>query len=107
MAVKVYRGDTWERSWLLQDAAGAVVPLDGATARLQVRGMVLETSASTEDGRIVIQAADGRIDMIIPFEFMDISPGTYNFDLELTHADNSRRTYEQGILVILEDFTHG
>lgn len=108
MPVKVYSGDTWERSWLLKDAAGVPVPLENATARLQVRSRNdILIAASTEDGRIVITPELGELAMVIPYAYMDIRPGTYNFALEITHASGVRRTYEQDTLVVLEDVTRG
>ena len=36
-AVKVFRGDTWERAWILRRADGSALDLTGARARLHVR----------------------------------------------------------------------
>jgi hypothetical protein len=107
MAVKLYRGDTWTRAWELKDAAGNPINLTGASARLQVRdatGAVV-ISASTTDGRITITPASGRIDMLVPYSATGLAPGSYRFDLEVTHASGLRRTYEQDTLVVLEDMT--
>jgi hypothetical protein len=108
MAVKLYRGDTWTRAWELRDAAGNPIDLTGSSARLQVRdaaGAVV-ISASTADGRLTITHASGRIDMLVPYAATGIAPGSYRFDLEVTHAIGLRRTYEQDMLVVLEDLTH-
>lgn len=106
-AVKLYRGDTWQRAWVIQDAAGQPVDLTGATARLHVRdaagAKVME--ASTIDGRLTIQPAAGRIDLVMPKEATGIAPGSYRFDLEVTFSNGVRRTYEQETLVILEDMS--
>jgi hypothetical protein len=108
MAVKLYRGDTWTRAWELRDAAGSPIDLTGASARLHVRdaaGAVV-VSASTADGRLTITPASGRIDMLVPYSATAIAPGSYRFDLEVTHAGGLRRTYEQDMLVVLEDMAH-
>jgi hypothetical protein len=108
MAVKLYRGDTWTRAWELRDAEGSPIGLTGASARLQVRdaaGAVV-ISASTSDGRLTITPASGRIDMLVPYSATGIATGSYRFDLEVTHASGIRRTYEQDMLVVLEDLTH-
>jgi len=107
-AVRVYRGDTWSRAWELRDRGGAPIDLTGALARLHLRDSsgALVVSGDTGDGRIVITPADGRIDMTIPYPAMDLAPGAYRFDLEVTHADGTRYTYEQGVLAVLEDMTH-
>ena len=108
MAVKLYRGDTWTRGWELRDAAGNPIDLTGASVRLHVRdasGSVV-ISASTTDGRLTITPASGRIDMLVPYAVTGITPGSYRFDLEVTHANGVRRTYEQDTLIVLEDITH-
>jgi hypothetical protein len=107
MAVKLYRGDTWTRAWELKDAAGNPIDLTGASARLQVRdatGAVV-ISASTTDGRLTLTPASGRIDMLVPYAATGIAPGSYRLDLEVTHANGLRRTYEQDTLIVLEDMT--
>jgi hypothetical protein len=107
MAVKLYRGDTWTRAWELRDAAGSPIDLTGASVRLQVRdasGAVV-IAASTTDGRIILMPASGRIDMLVPYSATGLVPGSYRFDLEVTHASGLRRTYEQDTLIVLEDVT--
>lgn len=107
-SVKVYRGDTWLRAWVIQDESGAPVDLTGASVRLHVRDAagVKVAEASTADGRLVITPLQGRIDMTIPAAAMAIAPGSYRFDLELTSAGGEVRTVEQATLVVLEDVTH-
>ena len=108
-AVKVYRGDTWQRAWELKDAAGAIIDLTAASARLHVRdesgSLLIEASGS--NGRMVIQMAQGRVEMTVPYEAMEIAAGTYSFDFEVTHAGGVRRTYEAGALIVLEDQSRG
>jgi len=108
VAVKLYRGDTWTRAWELKDAAGNPIDLTGSSARLQVRDATGAEviAASTTDGRLTLTPASGRIDMLVPYAATGIAPGTYRFDLEVTHASGLRRTYEQDTLVVLEDVTH-
>lgn len=105
MAVRLVRGDTWTRAWELRDANDAPIDLTGATARLQVRddADAVVIAASTADGRLTITPGAGRIDMRVPYAATAIAPGGYRFDLEVTHADGTRRTYEQDTLVVLAD----
>jgi hypothetical protein len=108
MSAKIYRGDTWTRTWEIISADGSAVDLTGATIRLQVRdtndAVVIE--ATTNNGYFTIDSNHGRIDMNVPYSSTNISPGNYKFDLEVTHANGIRRTYEQGTLIVLEDVTH-
>lgn len=107
MVVKLFRGDTWQRAWVIKDAAGNPVNLTGASARMHVRdsGGALVMSASTADGRLIIQPAAGRIDLLMPKEATGVAPGSYRFDLEITYSDGRRQTYEQATLVVLEDIS--
>ncbi|MFN4003321.1 MAG: hypothetical protein ACK4J1_01265 [Hylemonella sp.] len=106
-AVKIYRGDTWQRAWVLTDASGAPLDLTGASARLHARdaegAKVME--ASSADGRLTLQPALGRIDLVMPKEATGIAPGSYRFDLEVTFPSGIRRTYEQENLVVMEDMS--
>lgn len=108
MAVLLYRGDSWTRSWTFSDATGVPLDLNGASARLHVRdaaGAAVIT-ASLLDGRLSANVAAGRIDMLVPFAATNLAPGSYRFDLEVTFATGIRRTYEQDTLVILEEMAH-
>lgn len=106
-AVKLFRGDTWQRAWMIKDASGAPVDLTGAGARLHVRDAagVKVMEASIADGRLTIQPAGGRIDLVMPKEATGIDPGSYRFDLEVTFASGVRTTYEQETLVVMEDMS--
>jgi hypothetical protein len=101
------RGDSWTRTWILKDPNNNPLNLTGATVRLQVRDAddVIRISASTSDGKITLTPAQGRIDMAIPYTETNLAPGSYKFDLEVTHASGTRKTYEQGTLIVLPDVT--
>lgn len=105
MVVRIFRGDTWQRAWEIKDAAGQPVDLTGASARLHVRDAagIKVMEASTADGRLTIQPAAGRIDLVMPKEATGIAPGSYRFDIEVTFPSGVRVTYEQSMLVVLED----
>ena len=106
-SVKVFRGDTWRRAWVLKDDGGTPVDLSGATARLHVRDAsgAKVAEASTADGRLVVTAAQGRVDMTVPAAAMQLAPGAYRFDLELTYPGGVVQTIEQSTLVVLEDMS--
>lgn len=106
--VQTFRGDTWRRAWELKAPDGTPVDLSGATARLMARdsaGTVV-LSASTADGSLTITPATGRIDMVVPYAATEtISPGAYQYDLEVTYGGGDRQTIERAVLVVLEDIT--
>lgn len=107
MSVKIFRGDTWQRAWVIQDVTGTPIDLTDVIVRLHVRNStgVKVMEASTSDGRLSLQPTIGRIDLVMPKEMTNVAPGGYRFDLELTFSDGVRRTYEQDILLVMEDVT--
>ena len=113
-AIKHYRGDTWLRSWVIQDATGAPVDLAGASARLHVRPQEgTDTAddlilAATVGGGLTITAGAGRVDLRVESADMaGLDLATYRFDLEVTFADGIVRTIEQNRIMIVEDITYG
>lgn len=97
--------DTWRRAWVVTDSSHRLYEIPGAAARLHLRSPagVKVAEASTEDGRIEIDAAAGRIDMTMPAAAMALPPGPYRFALEMTEADGTVSTLEVSTLVILPD----
>ncbi|WP_312677116.1 hypothetical protein, partial [Escherichia coli] len=55
--VKLIRGDTWIRTWVLKDSNGTPVDLSGASARLMVLDSntgTIKIVASTDNGLLTI-----------------------------------------------------
>lgn len=107
---RIYRGDSWERSWVIKTAAGTPIDLTGASARLQVRttGGALVLAVTSSDAALTITPLSGRIDLAVPYADTEgLAAGSYRFDLEVTYADGRRRTYEANTLTILEDVSRG
>lgn len=110
MPVKLFRGDTWRRRWLLKDkATGVAIDLTGSTARLHVRdttGAKIAEATTGADARLVITPLSGQIDMVMPYSATLLTPGRHKFDLEVTHADGTRTTYESDFLTVVEDASY-
>lgn len=76
-AVKNYiidQGSEWRRSIRLQQPSGDPVDLTGCTARMQIRRAVegeIIAELTTDNGRLVIDEAAGRISMHIPSAVTD------------------------------------
>lgn len=98
------RGDTWERGYIIKDAAGVPLDLTGATVALQVRdgGGALVADLSTF---CTITPLAGRIDFVAPAATMAIPVGTYRFDVQVTYAGGRVKTYDASTLTILRDET--
>lgn len=106
-AIKIYRGDTWQRAWVIKDSSGNPIDLTGAVVRLHVRDAdgVKVMEASTADGRLTLHPSVGRIDLVMPSSATEVAPANYRFDIEVTYPSGVRTTYEQATLVVLEDMS--
>ena len=108
--ISIKRGDTWSQDFFWTDDAGAAVDLAGCAARLMLRERetgLLAIDASTEDGELVITAATGRVALTVSAERMrDVTPGTYQTDVEITWADGVVRSTETLPVRVLADVTY-
>jgi hypothetical protein len=94
------RGDTWERGYIIKDAAGVPLDLTGASVDLQVRdgSGLLVADLSTA---CTITPLAGRIDLVAPASTMDIPLGAYRFDIRVTYAGGRVKTYDASTLTII------
>lgn len=106
--VALVSGDTWKRSWIVRDDNAVSLNLTGCSARLHLRNAVGEkvAEATTQAGSLVINGAEGRVDMTLPAAAMRLPPERYRFALELLWASGEVRTIETQTLVLSEDVTH-
>jgi len=104
--IEVISGDTWQRAWIItHKVSGLPVDLTGAVISLQVQDLsgVVKATASLLDGRLTVNIATGRIDLIMPHAAMVLSPGKYPFGLQAVLASGVKRTYESEQLHVNED----
>lgn len=90
--LKIYQGATYQKRWKYVTADGAVIDLTDYTARLQIRddpeAPETHVDATTENGKMVISAEDGTIDLLVSAtETSDLAFETAQYDLELIHPD--------------------
>lgn len=104
------QGDSFFRRWRVREADGEIIPLTNATVRLQIRNNndVLLAEATTDNGRITLDAAAGEITVNIPHPDMSAvttaeSPCYY--DLELTLLPDRRTTIDRALLTVLRQHT--
>ncbi|MGZ8181453.1 MAG: hypothetical protein ACXWT1_05810 [Methylobacter sp.] len=109
-AVRLNRGDTWQRTWLIKvKATQQPIDLTGATVRSHVRdnAKALVYAASTANGDIVVDGVAGKLSLTVAASVTATwTPGTYKFDIEVTYPDTTVKTYESSVLAILEDQSH-
>ena len=108
--LSIYKGTTFDLKpvWKI---GGVPVILSGYTADMQVR-YATDTSIivelSTANGRITIDAAYGRVNLLLTAaETAALPAGTYQYDLNLTNTvDSTVYKILQGTFIINESVTH-
>lgn len=107
MSAEMYTGDTLGSTWSFRDATGAAVDLTGAAARFQLRsGEDLVLAAASGSPELVITPLTGVVTLLIPYADTALTPGSYLYELEVTHASGVRRTYDHDTLLVKEDVAH-
>lgn len=94
-----------------KDPSGNPINLSGLTAKMQLRSLpddpTAELTLSSANGDIVIQGAQGIINVTASSALtVNVSPGTYYYDLELTNpATNSVVRVIQGQIIMSAEVT--
>ena len=107
---KVNQGADLTVPFLLIDDSGKGIDLTGYTAAMQVRIRVYSTEAvdtlTSENGRLVIDASEGRITAKFPHEITETYPAqTLVYDIEITSAENEKTRILQGKIIVSAEVT--
>ena len=98
----------------LKDCDGASLKLDGFTARMQIRPSIVSSelldSLTTENGRIVIDAASGALSLKFPHSVTEgypnrTPPPAYWYDIEIVSADDEVTRVLEGKVIIRANAT--
>jgi hypothetical protein len=98
MMIERYRGDTFSMVWNLK-INGAVADLTGASVKFAYQktdSVVLVINGSLTD------APNGEVTFPVLVSDFDTS-GTYDYDLQVTFADSTIRTFVQDVISIKDD----
>lgn len=84
----IEQGATLDKTFVWKDSAGTVIPLTGYTAKMQLRQSVTATDVllelSTLNGKIIITALEGKIQLLVPAtDTAAITWQRAKYDLEL------------------------
>lgn len=106
----IEQGVTLSKSFIWKDSAGVAVNLTGYTARMQIRREVNATttylSATNTNGKLVIDAANGKITLSLTDE--ETSAFTWPtgvYDLEVEASDGTVTRLVQGTITISQEVT--
>lgn len=103
------RGDTWSGiPEIIIQKDGQPLSLSGANILMQFRkdidsSVALELSTDN-NGIVITDAVNGKLS--IPEVLITMQYGTYQYDLQITLADNFVKTYLKGTWKIVGDISH-
>lgn len=109
-AIKLNQGSTYTLPLILKDGEGALIDLSGYSAAMQIR-IVPEAEEvidelSTDNGRIVIDAENGKLTLSFPHEVTEQYPaGQFFYDIEIVSADDEVTRILQGRIFINAEVT--
>jgi hypothetical protein len=102
---KVYQNDTLTKTLTITDDADAAIDLSAATIKMEVRAAVASTvlfTFETGDG-ITVGGADDNV--ITISKLVDITAGSYLYDLEITYSGGEVQTLIKGSFTVTADIT--
>ena len=109
-AIKLNQGSSYTLPLVLKDGEGALIDLSGYSAAMQIR-IVPEAEEvidelSTDNGRIVIDAENGKLTLSFPHEVTEADPaGQFFYDIEITSSDDEVTRILQGKIFINAEVT--
>lgn len=109
-AIKLNQGSSYTLPLVLKDGDGNLVNLSGYSAAMQIR-IVPEAEdvideLSTGNGRIVIDAENGKLTLSFPHEVTEAYPaGQFFYDIEIVSADDEVTRILQGRIFINAEVT--
>ena len=101
-------GANLTRQLVWKDGNGALVNLTGYTAKVQVKeeaGGTLLLELSTVNGRITLGGVLGTINLSVDAEDTRITPGRYQYALEMTNAGGVVTRLVEGAFVVMAEVT--
>ena len=102
--IQMWRNDTWQQVFTLL-ADTAPISLLGATVYIQVRkgcGGVLALSLTNGSGVTIGGVSNNQVTVK---KLVDIAKGNYVWDMQVTFADTTVKTYLEGDFIVYDDVT--
>lgn len=107
--LKIKTGRYFRAAFTRKDSSGVVVDMTGYTARMQIRrkpGTAVIDTLSTANGKIVIGATEGTLDLILEDdETQAYTPGLYVYDIALVDADGRPHDWMEGEVEVVAEVT--
>ena len=102
-------GDSFDGvNWTLTDANGDPMPITDATVKIQFRARTktgaIALELSEADG-IALGGVDSNEITVNAINAVNLTPGIYYYDVEITFSDGSVKTYIEGTWTINQDTT--
>jgi hypothetical protein len=105
----ILQGATFDRNFYYKDGNGDAIDLTDYTARMQIRNdydEIVELELTTENGRLAITAAEGKIRMLLTAtETAALSFIDAKYDLELVYVDGTITRLLEGTVTLSKEIT--
>jgi hypothetical protein len=105
--IRVMRGDTFTRDFAINDSEDEPYDFDGFAAYIQVKKKATDSSSilslSSESGEITLTT--GHLGILVPAADMNLTPGTYVWDLQMEFPGGETQTWIQGKFIVVGDVT--
>jgi hypothetical protein len=105
---KVYRGDNWTFDLVFTDNNDAPIDLSDADIKMQIKKKAIDSDSVKEldlDSGISVGGDDNNVVTIDAEADLDVRPGDYVYDIQVTYAGGRTVTYLRGAFQVLQDIT--
>lgn len=108
--LSIDKGETYKKVFYWKDKSKVAIDMTGYTARMQVRkstnAATIQLELTTENGRITITGAEGKIELYISDSDTSSLEGTKSvYDLELIDNSGDIIKFARGIIVMVDEVT--
>lgn len=108
----IEQGATYRHTLYWKDATGLPIDLTACTAKMQIRATVDSSPVicelSTVNGRLILTAAEGKIELVVPNSITKaLKPITAVYDLEVTFTNGDVVRLIEGSVVVKAEVTRG
>lgn len=109
--LEIKRGDTFRRSFVFADAEGTPIDLTGATARFaakvkdddEVVVFCAPDFGDVDGGEVSIDGPNGVVSVHIDESLMNVEPGVYEADLELSFPGGDVKSTDTFRVKVIRD----
>ena len=104
---ELWRGDTWQPGTITASINGTPINFTGYTSKMEIRNKISgELALTLTSGDGITMSSVGVITISMTAAQTNALLGRYKYDLEVTAADSTKKTYTYGTITVMEDNTN-